>query len=117
MTVPGSDQSISLIEVLLEAQDEVFDTKIIYIIEDKWDRVVGYLQFLSIVFIVYILILSCHITFYQNNRFIVYGIFAFQILYFTILQLPYLIKQQQYFYEASNWLDLMSTIGVCSYCI
>ena len=40
VTVPGSSQSIALIEVLLEAQDEVFDTKISYIIEEKWYRCV-----------------------------------------------------------------------------
>lgn len=41
VTVPGSQQSIELIEVLLEAQDEVFDTKVSYIIEEKWDRCVS----------------------------------------------------------------------------
>ena len=38
VTVPGSIQSINLIEHLLKAQDELFNTKISYIVEEKWNR-------------------------------------------------------------------------------
>lgn len=67
VTVPGSAQSIHLIEVLLEAQDEVFDTKISYIIEEKWNRCVSNIRWQSIMYIGYIIVLSCHITFLSDR--------------------------------------------------
>lgn len=67
VTVPGSSQSIALIEVLLEAQDEVFDTKISYIIEEKWFRCVHRIRQQSIMYMLYIVLLSCHIIFASDN--------------------------------------------------
>lgn len=37
--VPGSEQSLELIDTLLKAKDEIFDTKVTLLIEEKWERV------------------------------------------------------------------------------
>ena len=39
ITVPGSEQSLKLIDTLLNGHDEIFDTKVTLLIEEKWERV------------------------------------------------------------------------------
>ena len=69
-------------------------------------------------YMLYIVLLSCHIIFASDNDYIVYAIFAFQIFYFLFFELPQLIKESsQYLSEISSCLELLSTIGVSIYCI
>lgn len=45
-------------------------------------------------YLVYIIVLSCHVLFLADQTYIIYGILAFQVFYFVLFELPNLIKDK-----------------------
>lgn len=118
MTVPGSKQSLSFISSLLDAQDEIFDTKIRYIIEEKWEHCVGDLMQQSLIYLGYIIMISSHISVLSDSLGLVYAIFAFQILYFLFSEVPDMIDDfVEYFKDITNYFDMITMFCISYYCI
>lgn len=96
----------------------MFNTKISYIVEDKWERCYNRIRWYAIIYIMYIIVLSVHITFLANSDIMVYVILGFQSIYFLTSEVPDICTDYvSYFKDITNYLDIISAAGVIYYCI
>jgi len=100
----------------MEAQDDLFNTKIINIVEEKWDRHYNDIVQQTYIYLVYILLLTLHLALNLKGNFVVLLIFIMQLRFFIFEELNELIKgPRDYFSQFENWLDFLSGTAVIIY--
>lgn len=111
--VPGSNQSLSLIDTLLSAKDEIFDTKVTLLIEEKWVRVQAEIIRSNFIYFFYMSMITC-LVLMENDKHILFlkAIMCYQTLLLS-LEAREMIKYgvSNYFQDVTNWFDLIQ--GFC----
>lgn len=113
ITVPGSEQSLELIETLLNAKDEIFDTKVTLLIEEKWERVESVIIRNNFIYFFYMAMVTALIVFEGVEMFYILElILAYQALLLAA-EVSEMWRQglDSYFNDVTNWFDLIQ--GVC----
>jgi len=71
----------------MEAQDEVFNTKIINIVEEKWNRHYNEIVRQTYIYMIYILLLTAHLVYFYKSTRIVFLLLIVQVRFFIFEEL------------------------------
>ena len=114
----GSQESIDFLKMLCESSlDEIWDTNVKYVIEEKWQRVRAKIIAHSVGHLLYLILISLYVT-------ISFGNVAFASVCFVLSGLNYLYEIVQmyaergdYFTDFWNYLDFLGTFLFMLHCI
>jgi len=65
----------------MHAQDDLFNTKITYIVEEKWNRHYNVIVRQTYLFMIYIIILTLHLSIMIESKAIVFLVLVFQLFF------------------------------------
>lgn len=104
-----------LIDLLLQAKDEIFDTKISLLIEEKWERVKWQIIRKNCIYFFYQAMVTAHLLL-ESEVLLIEAILCYQ----SFLLLQELLEAfregvSRYFSDYTNWLDFTQGISIVIY--
>ena len=109
--VMGSDKSRELLSALADSEyDEIWESDMRYIIDEKWSRLSAFVTTYSILHFLFLLYLSVYATALLDNPLARLIVFILSLLFYSFEVLQMVVEGLNYFAEVWNYFDLMGTL-------